>query len=360
MNRHAIPLLLALAAASAQAAPLLKYRITPLLNDYDPEWCMCEFRISEINNHGMVAGSYDVSSGYSRAFTLDKPGAALNLIEGTGRGYSRYVVDLNDRGEVLVDGDVARHDITHTYLYRGDRQPAIDISLSEFDYSYGWDLNEKGHAVGVVGSRRDRLFYYDGTQSRYLDLGLAEGTQVLSLSFNDAETLAGYTSGAGGFAFKVEDGRLTLLEGLASTYAINNAGQILGSTDTDQSAIRDADGRLRLLDFRTSGALNELGWTVGTAQVGDVRHGFLYRDGRSYDLNSLLSAEDAAQWMLGAGVDINEHGQIVGNGLFNGKPMPFLATLVPEPGTYALMLCGLGVVGWAARQRRGGAGASPT
>jgi hypothetical protein len=39
--------------------------------------------------------------------------------------------------------------------------------------------------------------------------------------------------------------------------------------------------------------------------------------------------------------------------------MPFLATPVPEPGSYALMLCGLGVVGWAARQRRGRTGTSP-
>lgn len=352
MKRLAAPLLLALAAASAQAAPLLQYRITPLVPGYDPDACDCAISISKINNQGLMAGTYTIFGGYSGVFTQDKAGSALNFIEGAGRGYSRYVVDLNERGEVLLDGDVARRDVTHTYLYRGGGQPAIDISVSETDYSYGSDLNNKGHAIGVTGSARGRLFYYDGTQSRDLDLGLPAGTGVLRLSFNDAGTMVGYVPGVDGFAFKFEDGRLSTLEGLGSAHAINNAGQILGATFTGQSALRNADGSLRLLDFSASGSLNERGWTVGGAEVGDARHGFLYRGGRSYDLNSLLGAEDAAQWVLSFGADVNDKGQIVGTGLFNGKAMPFLATPVPEPGSWALLLGGLGVVGWTARQRR--------
>lgn len=351
MNRLAVPLLLALAAASAQAAPWLKYRVTPLVPGFDPDSCDCSISVSEINNHGVMAGTYTVFGGYNGVFTLDKPGSALNFIEGAGRGYSRNAVDINDRGEVLLDGEVSRNDYIHSYLYRGDGQPAVDISISELGYSYGGDLNEKGHVVGMLGGDPGRLFYYDGTRSRELDLGLPAGTGVLRLSFNDAETMVGYTPGVGGFAFKFEDGRLSTLEGLGSAHAINNAGQILGATFTDRSAIRNTDGSLRLLDFHASGSLNERGWTVGSAEVGDARHGFLYRGGRSYDLNSLLDAEDAAQWVLGSGVDVNDKGQIVGTGLFNGKAMPFLATPVPEPGSWALMLCGLGLVGWAARQR---------
>ena len=333
---------------------MLKYRVTPLVPDYDSEVCGCEYRVTDINNHGVMAGSVDVYSGYSGTFTLDKSG--LHPIGGTGNGYTRHVVALNDRGEVLVDGEVSRNDWIHSYLYRGDGQPAIDISVEELNYSRGGGLNNHGHVVGSAGSVSERVFYYDGTQSRYLDLGLPAESRVPAITLNDAGTIAGYSFGLG--AFKVEDGRLSLLEGMAGAYAINNAGQILGATSTGQSAIRDADGSLRLLDFGASGNLNELGWTVGSAAVGDVRHGFLYRDGRSYDLNSLLGAEDAARWVLSAGLDVNDHGQIVGAGLFNGKPMPFLATPVPEPGAYALMLCGLGVVGWSVRQRRCRTGAA--
>jgi hypothetical protein len=343
---------LALAAAGAQAAPALKYRVTPLFPDYDSDLCGCEISVSDINNHGVMAGSYAQFGGYTGIFTLDKSG--MYSIGGTGNGYDRSVVALNDRGQVQVNGDVSRNDFTHAYLYRGDRQPAIDISVTEFDYSRGTDLNEKGHVIGTSGAGRQQLFYYDGTQTRYLDIGLPAASRVLSLAFNDAETMVVYAEGKG--AFKYENGHLSLLDGLADAHAINNAGQILGATSTGQSAIRNTDGSLRLLDFRASERLNELGWTVGSAAVGDSQHGFLYRGGRSYDLNSLLSAEDAGRWVLTLGVDVNDKGQIIGNGLFNGKAMPFLAAPVPEPGTYALMLCGLGVVGWWARQRRAAAG----
>lgn len=349
MNKHAIPLLLALAAAGAQAAPLLKYRVTPLFPGYDSEVCGCEIGVSDINNHGLMAGTYAQLGGYTGVFTLDASGRYG--IGGTGNGYDRSVVALNDRGEVLINGDVSRNDWTHAYLYRGDRQPAIDISIEEFNYNRGTGLNNKGHAVGTISADWSRAFYYDGTQTRYLDLGLPAGTGAPSISINDAGTLAGHSFSLG--AFKVEEGRLSLLEGMGYAYAINNAGQILGATSTGQSVIRNADGSLQLVDFRVSDNLNERGWTVGWADVGAARHGFLYRDGRSYDLNSLLMAGDAAQWVLGEALDLNDKGQIVGTGLFNGKPMPFLATLVPEPGSYALMLCGLGVVGWAARRRAG-------
>jgi hypothetical protein len=343
---------LALAAVGAQAAPVLKYRVTPLFPDYDSDVCGCEISVSDINNHGVMAGNYAQLGGYTGTFTLDKSG--MYSIGGTGNGYDRHVVALNDRGQVLVNGDVSRNDWTHAYLYRGDRQPAIDISVTEFDYSRGSSLNEKGHVVGTTGASLKQLFYYDGTQTRYLDIGLPAESRVLSLAFNDAETMVVYAEGKG--AFKYENGHLSLLDGLADAHAINNAGQILGATSTGQSAIRNTDGSLRLLDFRASERLNELGWTVGSAAVGDSQHGFLYRGGRSYDLNSLLSAEDAGRWVLTLGVDVNDKGQIIGNGLFNGKAMPFLAAPVPEPGTYALMLCGLGVVGWWARQRRAAAG----
>lgn len=352
MNRLAVPLLLALAAASAQAAPLLKYRIAPLVPDYDSDACGCEITVSDINNHGVMAGTYAIFGGYSGTFTLNRPGAALQSIQGTGRGYDRYAVTINDRGEVLVDGDVARNDYVHSYLYRGDGQPAIDLSVEEFNYSRGGGLNNKGQVIGTAGDVNQQVFYYDGTKSRYLDLGLPKGTSVLGIAINDAGTVAGFTRSDVG-AFMVKDGHLSTLEGLGDAYAINNSGQILGATFTGQSAIRDTDGRLSLLDFRALANLNDRGWTVGWAEVGTARHGFLYRGGRSYDLNSLLGAEDAAQWVLSSGWDVNDKGQIVGTGLFNGKAMPFLATPVPEPGSCALMLCGLGVVGWAARQRRG-------
>jgi hypothetical protein len=58
------------------------------------------------------------------------------------------------------------------------------------------------------------------------------------------------------------------------------------------------------------------------------------------DLNSLV---DLPQGMiLVRGIDINNRGQVIAN-----------AIPIPEPETYALMLAGLGLVGFMARKKKG-------
>lgn len=75
------------------------------------------------------------------------------------------------------------------------------------------------------------------------------------------------------------------------------------------------------------------------------------------DLNSLLDASTvAAGWVLTDANGINDNGWIVGNATNNSLGIfrhAFLlsVTTVPEPETYAMLMMGLGLVGFMARIR---------
>jgi hypothetical protein len=74
-------------------------------------------------------------------------------------------------------------------------------------------------------------------------------------------------------------------------------------------------------------------------------------------LNELLPS--GSPWStLSEALDVNEKGQIIGLGSHSGAAHVFLLTpAVPEPGTWAMLLTGLGMLGFGAR-RRCGAGAA--
>jgi probable HAF family extracellular repeat protein len=92
-------------------------------------------------------------------------------------------------------------------------------------------------------------------------------------------------------------------------------------------------------------ALNDLGEVVGSADnTFGAQRAFLYSGGVMVDLNSLLPPGSA--WQLLEATGINDSGQIVGNGIFNGQTHGFLLTpqapaIVPEPGMFALLATAL-------------------
>ena len=66
------------------------------------------------------------------------------------------------------------------------------------------------------------------------------------------------------------------------------------------------------------------------------------------NLNNLI--DPASGWRLDRATGINDAGQIVGEGLFNGDLHVFL--LVPEPPTVILATCGMAVLVFTMRRRR--------
>jgi probable HAF family extracellular repeat protein len=95
----------------------------------------------------------------------------------------------------------------------------------------------------------------------------------------------------------------------------------------------------------SANAINSSGQIVGYSQAlanGSVRnHAFVYSDGTMLDLNNLL--EDAPGWtLLSTASGINDAGQIIGLGTYNGVTHGYLLTPVPEPEGF--VLAGLGLL----------------
>lgn len=96
--------------------------------------------------------------------------------------------------------------------------------------------------------------------------------------------------------------------------------------------------------------INDRGQVTGDSVTSSGEdHAFLYDHGTMYDLNNLVTNLASAGFVsLGEGFNINNHGQIVGDGTtLNGDFRAFLATpdppmaSVPLPSTAALLSLGL-------------------
>ena len=73
--------------------------------------------------------------------------------------------------------------------------------------------------------------------------------------------------------------------------------------------------------------INDVGHIVGKSEIDpSVTHAFLYKNNQMVDLNSVLGPTDQAAWELGEARAINDLGQIVGTGQFQGNPRAFLMT----------------------------------
>lgn len=312
-----------------------------------------------INNDGWVVGYATSGLGAADTAFLYRHGrmSSLGLLDGAA---AEMAYDINDRGQVV--GNVF-NPITRTrypFLYDGGHlvNPAAGLGTER---GGAYSINEQGQLTGNIG---DRAFYHDGTQSRFIPLG----DTVLSagVSINDHGTVLGYARYSNDYyAFTYDGATFTRLPALPGggngfePFAINNTGQIIGQEffeETGNKAYLRRGGEVTELGSLGGGdtgayGLNDHGVVVGVSRTSAGSfHAYVYREGALRDLNDLVLPGAAKRWELGGAMDINDRGQIVGYGTLNGVQRAFLATPIPEPGTWALLLAGL--AGLAVRHRR--------
>jgi probable HAF family extracellular repeat protein len=180
-----------------------------------------------------------------------------------------------------------------------------------YKYGQGFAVNSSGQATGYL-SIADSSEYY-------------QAFIWTSSSFKYLGTLGGNTS----------DGR-----------AINSSGEVVGESLLASNATTDAflyDGTMHDLgtlggNDATAYGINDSGVIVGRSNVigSPGFQAFVYSNGQMTNLNTLIPSNSG--WTLNEALGINNSGQIVGAGTYDGESLAFLLDPVPEPASCSVLI----------------------
>jgi probable HAF family extracellular repeat protein len=284
-----------------------------------------------INASGQVVGN---SESY---FGISLPCQYFNgsMVYLSGCGDPRAI---NDAGQITGLGG---------FLYSGGTSTSIFLGGAACN---GFGINNAGQVVGrASGPAAVAAFLYSGGTAYVLNSFLtgADRTNwflIEATGINDEGWIVGvgYTNPPPRFedyshAILLRNGQVTDLGTLGGprsrATAINNAGQVVGVADywaqwqpvEEHAFLWSGTNMVDLWGAREALALNNAGHVVGSSQSG----AFIYRDGSVHDLHALLVGNDLWRWHLSDARGINDSGQIVGMGTHDGKTRAFLLTPVP-------------------------------
>lgn len=318
---------------------------------------------SGINNSGQIVGTSTATLSLwspSHAF-LYSNGSMQDL--GTSDGGS-HAYGISNNGQVAgVNGP-------HAFLFsNGNMQ---DLGTLGSPVSTAYDVNDAGEVVGDsynFGFVINRAFLYSNGNMQ--DIGALGGRDSIASAINNAGQVVGtaYPQNNAN-AFLYSNGTMQNLGTLggneSEAFGINENGLVVGKSSITGNAVNHAflysDGVMQ--DLGTLGGnnseafgINSANQIVGSSYISGnlVEHAFLYSNGIMTDLNSFLDTSTVnAGWILQKASAINDNGWIVGSAYNNvtRSYRAFLLTPVPEAETYAMLLVGLGVLGFTARRQQ--------
>jgi probable HAF family extracellular repeat protein len=280
---------------------------------------------ADINNNGIVVGRYGSGSGIptpgpgvppGRGFIWDSVNGRRDL--GLAPVGNSMVAAVNDSGQVagtseiletvIIDGMPESTFIPHPFIWdeaNGIRDLGNLGGLGGFANS----INSQGQVVGwsTTADGLQRAFFWSET-SGIQAIPTIAGGQSRAFAVNDLGQVLGSEDGVGAFIWDQLHGAQVIPVG---GYAFNNLAQVVGGPIGD----------LLLWD-----------------QPNGVRH-----------ITYLLPPNTG--WQLEIAFAMNDAGDIVGYGTFNGQVRGFLLTPVPEPTTAALIVGFIFSVAFAARFR---------
>ncbi len=308
---------------------------------------------------------------WSRASRLNALGEVVGVSinqESMQRGFYWDSFELHDLGVpdgYIVSGAIGINDLSQIAGYANTNYQSqdafvweegnwIDISPEVYPHDgMATDINNSFQVVGysfILGqnSRFEAWFWKDSLST---NLGSLGGNKTYASAINMLEQVVGWsqTEDTAQFirhAFIWEDDMISDLGVLAGetssvAYDINDNQQVCGESSHKQDVSpylnvsrpcmwqEDEIIDLGLLPGYSGGsatAINNQGQIVGWLSInlsGSPEIAFIYDDGVMYDLNLLIPENSG--WVLQTATDINDFGQITGNGIApNGETHAYL------------------------------------
>jgi probable HAF family extracellular repeat protein len=300
----------------------------------------------DINNAGQVTGSFTRGPAPVGFFTGPN-GAGVTTIEDI---WWNWLSAINNIGQVAGQSRFG------SAFFTGPN--GVGITHTGLDFSAIADINDSGQVTGsYFSSSGFRSFITGPGGVGVRDLGTLGGRDSFPNAINNAGQVAGesetadfhhhaFITGPDGVGIRDLG---TLGGDLSSAHDINDTGEVVGSFTAGgaQHAFITGPNGMEMRDLGTLGGhesfadgINNAGQVAGWAETATgAMHAFITgpHGVGMIDLNSLVSLP--AGVILTSAVAINDHGQV-------------LVHAIPEPQTYALMLAGLGLVGFAARRKK--------
>ena len=316
----------------------------------------------KINDSGTAVGWAQTVYGYPQAFQSVNGGPLETLAPLSAS--DSFALGINNAGVIAGASYVGGQPHGVTW----DGSGITDLGAGIF----ATGINDLGM---VAGGNGHAFVLSNGV---YQDLGVLPGGDWSSASgINDAGVVVGDSNTASGnfrgFVWNAQTGMLELgTLGGANSHAtgINKSGEVIGSAGLSSgyehafsavgvimTDLGSLGGNSFAYGINDSGAIVGYSWPANS----DHPHAFLYLNGVMIDLNALIPT--GSGWELLEAYGINNAGQIVGEGLWNGQSHAFLldpdlvdtahaTNGVAEPGTAWLAAAGLVLVlvwGWRSR-----------